>query len=201
MAHELEQRIQERTQDLADAYDTTLEVWAHALELRDKETEGHSRKVADLTIRLAKLMNVPKEELEHIRRGALLHDIGKMGISDDILRKPGPLSPWEQKIVEEHPGIAHRLMAPIAFIRPALDIPYSHHERWNWSGYPNGLKGQSIPLAARIFAVVDVWDAMRSERPYHKAYPEKDVLEYIQGKSGELFDPEVVAGFLKPTQE
>jgi PAS domain S-box-containing protein/putative nucleotidyltransferase with HDIG domain len=197
MTRELEQRVRERTSALAEAYDTTLEGWARALELRDKETEGHSRSVTELTLRLAASMNVPNEDLIHIRRGALLHDIGKMGIPDDILRKPGPLTLEEQKIVEEHPVIANRLLTPIAFLDRALEIPYNHHERWNGSGYPNGLKGNQIPLSARIFSVVDVWDAMRSERPYHAAHPEKEVLAYLQEQSGKLFDPEVVAAFMK----
>jgi PAS domain S-box-containing protein len=197
MARELEERVHERTRDLAEAYDTTLEGWARTLELRDKETEGHSRSVTELTFRLATLMNVPQEELVHIRRGALLHDIGKMGIPDEILRKPGPLTPEEWKIVEGHPEIARRLLAPIAFLHRALEIPYFHHERWDGSGYPNGLKGDNIPLSARIFAVADVWDAMRSERPYHGAYSEEEALTYIQEQSGKFFDPNVVAGFLK----
>ncbi len=197
MAHELELRVQERTQDLAEAYDTTLEGWAHALELRDKETEGHSRSVTEKTVQLASAMNVPKEELVHIRRGALLHDIGKMGIPDEILRKNGPLTPAELKIVKEHPVTARNLLMPITFLDRALEIPYYHHERWNGSGYPQGLKGENIPLSARIFAVVDVWDAMCSQRPYHAAYTEKEVITYISEQSGELFDPKVVSAFLK----
>jgi HD-GYP domain-containing protein (c-di-GMP phosphodiesterase class II) len=197
MARELEERVHERTRDLAEAYDTTLEGWARTLELRDKETEGHSRSVTELTFRLATLMNVPQEDLVHIRRGALLHDIGKIGIPDEILRKPGPLTPAEWKIVEEHPEIARRLLAPIAYLQRALEIPYFHHERWDGSGYPNGLKGDKIPLSARIFAVADVWDAMRSKRPYHGVYSEEEALAYIQEQSGKFFDPNVVAGFLK----
>ena len=194
---DLEQRVQMRTKELAAAYDTTLEGWAKALELRDKETEGHSRSVTETTFRLAALMNVPQDQLVHIRRGALLHDIGKMGIPDEILRKPGSLTPAELKIVEAHPEIARRLLSPIEYLQLALEIPYYHHERWNGSGYPNGLKGNEIPLSARIFAVVDVWDAMRSTRPYHAACSDEDALAYLQDQSGKLFDPEVVAAFLR----
>jgi PAS domain S-box-containing protein len=201
MASELEERVRERTHDLAEAYDTTLEGWAHALELRDKETEGHSRNVTELTTRLAVLMNIPEEELVHLRRGALLHDIGKMGIPDDILRKTSALTPTERKIVETHPEIAHRLLAPIAYLQRALEIPSFHHERWDGSGYPNGLKGTEIPLSARIFAVVDVWDAMCRERPYHRAYSKEEVLTYIQEQTGKLFDPDVVTAFLKLLQQ
>ena len=197
MAHELELRVQERTRDLAEAYDTTLEGWAHALELRDKETEGHSRSVTEKTVQLASFMKIPQEDLVHIRRGALLHDIGKMGIPDEILRKHGSLTQVELKVVKEHPVIARNLLMPIAFLDRALEIPYYHHERWNGSGYPQGLKGENIPLSARIFAVVDVWDAMCSQRPYHDAYTEKEVIVYIEQQSGVLFDPKVVAAFLK----
>jgi HD-GYP domain-containing protein (c-di-GMP phosphodiesterase class II) len=146
-------------------------------------------------------MNIPEDELVHLRRGALLHDIGKMGIPDDILRKTSALTPTERKIVETHPEIAHRLLAPIAYLQRALEIPSFHHERWDGSGYPNGLKGSEIPLSARIFAIVDVWDAMRRERPYHRAYSKEEVLTYIQEQTGKLFDPEVVTAFLKLLQQ
>jgi PAS domain S-box-containing protein len=197
MARELEKRVGDRTKELAEAYDTTLEGWARALELRDKETEGHSRTVTELTLHLAMLMDIPQEELIHIRRGALLHDIGKMGIPDEILRKPTTLTPAERKVVETHPGIAFRLLAPITFLQKAMEIPYYHHEKWDGTGYPFGLKQEEIPLAARVFAVVDVWDAMRSERPYHGPIPEERVIVYIQEQSGKHFDPDVVKAFMK----
>ena len=145
--------------ELTLAYDTTIEGWAQALELRDRETEGHTRRVADLTVKLAQALGVKSEDLIHIRRGALLHDIGKMGIPDRILLKPGPLTPEEWEIMKKHPVYAWELLSPIKYLRPALDIPYYHHERWDGTGYPRGLKGEEIPLSARIFAVVDVWDA------------------------------------------
>lgn len=197
ISHELEERVRDRTKDLAEAYDTTLEGWARALELRDKETEGHSRNVTELTIHLAQLLGVPQEDLVHIRRGALLHDIGKMAIPDEILRKPSSLNPTELEIVRTHPEIAHRLLAPISFLRQAIQIPYFHHEKWDGSGYPMGLSGETIPLAARIFAVVDVWDALRSERPYRAAQSEEEVIEYITAQAGKHFDPDVVDAFLR----
>ena len=185
-----------RQQELRLAYDTTLEGWARALELRDKETEGHSQRVTDWTLRLSQELGVQSEDLSHIRRGAILHDIGKMGISDEILHKPGPLTPEEFEIVKRHPTMAYELLSPIPFLKKAVEIPYSHHEKWDGSGYPRGLKGKEIPLAARIFAVVDVWDALRSNRPYRDAWPEEKVLEYLRKESGKHFDPGVVGVFL-----
>ncbi|MBI4731990.1 MAG: HD domain-containing protein [Chloroflexi bacterium] len=193
---ELEQKVQKRTEELAQSYDTTLEGWAKALELRDKETEGHSRRVTELTLRLAQAIGIPAADLEHIRRGAILHDIGKMAISDEILRKTGPLSDAEQEIVLQHPAIAYQLLSRISYLQKALDIPYCHHEKWNGSGYPRGLKGAQIPLAARIFAVVDVWDAIQSDRPYKKAWTRDRAIEYLREQAGEYFDPEVVGAFL-----
>ena len=189
--------LQRSNQELAMAYDTTLEGWGKALELRDKKTEGHTQRVADLTLRLAKVLGFKGDELVHIRRGALLHDIGKMGIPDEILLKPGPLSEAEWEIMRLHPQYAHDLLFPISFLRPALDIPYYHHERWDGSGYPHGLKGEEIPLAARIFAVVDVWDALLSDRPYRVAQTGETTHQYLKENSGKLFDPEVVAQFLR----
>lgn len=193
---ELEKKVQVRTEELAQSYDTTLEGWAKALELRDKETEGHSRRVTELTLRLAQAISIPAADLEQIRRGAILHDIGKMAISDEILRKTGPLSDAEQEIVLQHPTIAYELLARIPFLQKALDIPYCHHEKWNGSGYPRGLKGKQIPLAARLFAVVDVWDAIQSDRPYKKAWSRNQAIEYLREQAGEYFDPEVVDAFL-----
>jgi len=195
--NQLEQRVQERTQDLEEAYDTTLEGWAKALELRDKETEGHSRRVTETTMKLALALDIPREEFEHIRRGAILHDIGKMAIPDEILRKTGPLTPVERDIVLQHPTIAYELLSRIPFLQKALDIPYCHHEKWDGTGYPRGLKGREIPLAARIFAVADVWDAVQSDRPYKKGWPRQKTITYMQAQAGKHFDPEIVKTFLQ----
>ncbi len=183
--------------ELALAYDSTIEGWSRALDLRDKETEGHTRRVTELTLELARAMGVPEVELVHIRRGALLHDIGKLGVPDEILLKPGPLSEQEWKLMRTHPQLAYEMLSPIAYLHPALDIPYCHHERWDGSGYPHGLAGIEIPQAARMFAVVDVWDALRSERPYRKAWSEEDALAYLKEQAGREFDPQVVETFLK----
>lgn len=182
--------------ELMLAYEETIEGWASALELRDQETEGHSRRVVGLTISLARAMGMPEEELIHIRRGAILHDIGKMGVPDSILQKPGPLSADEWEKMRLHPIYAFRLLSTIPFLRPALDIPFSHHERWDGSGYPRGLRGNEIPIAARIFAVIDVWDALRSRRPYRGALPDDEVKRYLQAQAGKEFDPKVVECFL-----
>jgi len=189
--------LQRSNLELTLSYDTTLEGWAHALELRDMETEGHSRNVTEMTLRLARAMGMSEAELVHMRRGALLHDIGKMGIPDSILLKPGPLTDEEWEIMRQHPVYAYQLLSPIPYLRPSLDIPYCHHEKWDGTGYPRGLKGEQIPLAARIFALVDVWDALRSDRPYRKAWPEEGVREYIQEQAGMHFDPQVVEVFLE----
>lgn len=197
----LEQRVFERTHELAEAYDTTLEGWALALELRDKETEGHSRRVTETTVKVARALDIPEEQIVHIRRGAILHDIGKMAISDDILRKAGPLTDAEKAIIAEHPVIAYRLLSRIPFLQKALDIPYCHHEKWDGTGYPRGLKGREIPLAARIFAVVDVCDAVQSERPYKKAWSREDALAYLESQVGLHFDPQIVDLFLRMAQD
>lgn len=181
--------------DLLNAYDSTLEGWSLALELRDRETEGHTRRVTELTLQLANLMGVNGEDLINIRRGALLHDIGKMGIPDSILLKPGKLTPEEWTIMRQHPEFAYELLWPIEYLRPAIHIPYSHHEWWNGKGYPQGLRGDEIPIAARIFAVIDVWDAMRSERPYRSALPENDVRDYLLKSKSVHFDTRVVEAF------
>ena len=183
--------------DLALAYEATIEGWARALELRDLETEGHCRRVMEMTLRLARAMGMREDELVHVRRGALLHDVGKMGIPDAILLKPGPLTPEERATVERHPQLAYELLSSIPFLRPALDIPYCHHERWDGTGYPRGLKGEEIPLAARIFAVVDVYDALCSDRPYRRAWPEQKAREYIREQAGKHFDPQVVELFFR----
>ncbi len=189
--------LQRSNIELTLAYDTTLEGWTRALDLRDQETEGHTQRVVEMTIRMAQLLGVPEKDLIHIRRGALLHDIGKMGIPDSILLKPGPLSPNEWEIMRKHPVFAFNLINPIAHLRPASDIPYCHHEWWDGSGYPRQLKGESIPLSARIFSVIDVWDALTSDRPYRKAWTAKKALEYIENQKGLQFDPQIVELFMK----
>jgi len=193
---DLEKRVQERTHELAEAYDTTLEGWAKTLELRDKETEGHSRRVTALTLKLAQHLGVPEEEMVNIRRGALLHDIGKMAIPDEILQKEAPLSDSERSVIQSHPETAYKLLEGIPFLQKAIEIPYAHHERWDGSGYPRGLKGKEIPLAARIFAVADVWDALLSDRPYNKEWPKDKAITYLIDQSGKLFDPRIVNAFL-----
>ncbi len=183
--------------DLLNAYDRTLEGWSMALELRDQETEGHTRRVAELTLELSELLGFEGQALVHTRRGALLHDIGKMGIPDSILLKPGALTAAEWAVMRRHPEFAHQLLWPIKYLRPAIPIPYSHHEWWNGEGYPQGLSGNGIPLPARIFAVVDVWDAMRSDRPYRPAIPETEVREYLHKSKGVHFEGQVVEAFFE----
>jgi putative two-component system response regulator len=183
--------------ELAAAYDQTLEGWARALELRDQETEGHSRRVTEMTLRLAQNLGVTGDDLVHIRRGCLLHDIGKMGIPDRILLKPARLSDEEWEIMRRHPVYAYELLNPIAYLRPALDIPYAHHEKWDGSGYPRGLSGEAIPFAARMFAVADIWDALCSDRPYRQAWPREKVLAHIQALAGTELDPQIVAAFVR----
>jgi len=188
--------LQRSNMDLVQAYDAAIEGWAKILDIRDEETEGHTLRVTEMTLKIAQRMGIPEADLAHIHRGALLHDIGKIGIPDRVLLKPGPLSDEEWRIMRTHPEIAFRVLTPLSYLRPALDIPYCHHERWDGGGYPRGLKGEQIPLAARIFAVVDVWDALTSDRPYRKAWTKEDALEYIREQSGKHFDPQVVEIFL-----
>jgi adenylate cyclase len=183
--------------ELLEAYNTTLEGWSKALELRDEETEGHTQRVTDLTVRLARRMGISDDDLVQIKRGALLHDIGKMGIPDGILNKPGPLSEPEWEVMRKHPIYAYQMLSPIGYLRPALAIPCCHHERWDGSGYPMGWKDEDIPLAARIFAVVDVYDALRSDRPYRVAWPEERVLDHLESNKGVHFDPNVVDEFVR----
>ncbi len=187
--------------DLAQAYDSALEGWSRALDLRDHQTEGHAERVTEMTLRLARAMGLRESELVNVRRGALLHDIGKMAIPDSILFKPGRLTEEEWEIMRRHPAYAYELLSPIAYLRRALDIPYSHHEKWDGTGYPRGLKGEEIPLVARIFAVADVWDALRSDRPYSTAWPEEQAREYIRQQAGTHFDPRVVQVFLEMSRE
>jgi PAS domain S-box-containing protein/putative nucleotidyltransferase with HDIG domain len=186
---------------LMEAYDTTLEGWAKALELRDKETEDHSRRVTELTATLAQVMGFQGEKLTDIRRGAILHDIGKMGIPDEILRKRGELTIAERKVVEQHPIYSYELLSQIPFLEKALEIPYCHHERWDGSGYPRGLKGEEIPLAARIFSIIDVWDAVQSDRPYNRPWPKEKAIQYLKDETGKYFDPECVSIFLELVEQ
>jgi len=189
---QLFQNLQRSNQALQLAYDKTIEGWSRALDLRDHETGWHSQRVTQLTLSLAKLLEIPDEDLVNIQRGALLHDIGKMGVPDNILLKRGELTPDEWETIRKHPDNAYKLLSPIEYLHKALDIPYCHHEKWDGSGYPRGLKGTEIPLAARIFAVVDVWDALTSDRPYRKAVSHSDTLLYILEQSGKHFDPHIV---------
>ena len=189
--------LQASNEELQLAYHATLEGWVRALDLRDKETEGHTQRVTTLTEKLASAMGIHGDDLIHIRRGALLHDIGKMAIPDGILLKPASLTPEERTLIEKHPVYAFEMLSPIKFLQPALDIPYCHHEKWDGSGYPRGLKAEHIPLAARIFAVADVWDALVSDRPYRKGLDPVEVKEKIRTDSGSHFDPIVVKAFLK----
>ena len=182
--------------NLQEAYDRTIEGWVLALDLRDRETEGHTKRVTEMTVKLARILGCTDEEIVHIRRGALLHDIGKMGIPDEILQKPGPLTDDEWVKMRKHPHYAYQMLAPISYLKQALIIPYYHHERWDGSGYPHKLRGEDIPLFARFFAVVDVWDALSSDRPYRKGMPPGEVIEYLQKESGRLFDADIVEKFL-----
>jgi HD-GYP domain-containing protein (c-di-GMP phosphodiesterase class II) len=191
------ENLQRTNIELSLAYETTLEGWSAALDLRDKETEGHTQRVTDLTLRLADAMGVSEKERVHIRRGALLHDIGKMGIPDRILLKPDVLTGEEWEIMRQHPVYAYNLLSQIAHLRPALEIPYCHHERWDGSGYPRGLKAEAIPLAARIFAVADVWDALCSDRPYRPAWARNTARDYIKSLSDVHFDRKVVEVFMR----
>jgi putative nucleotidyltransferase with HDIG domain len=187
--------LEEANQELAHAYDSTIQGWSAALDLRDRETEGHSRRVTEVTVLMARAMGLSDAEIVHIRRGALLHDIGKMGIPDAILLKPGPLTDDEWVIMRKHPEYAYSLLSGIDFLRPALDIPLYHHEKWDGTGYPHRLQGADIPLSARIFAIVDVWDALSSDRPYRAAWAPSKVMDHLRSLAGTHFDPAVVDVF------
>jgi putative nucleotidyltransferase with HDIG domain len=189
--------LQQAKDELEDAYSATLEGWVRALDLRDNETEGHTLRVAELTVKLWQAMRLDEKVIPHIRRGALLHDIGKMAIPDHILKKPGVLNEEEWALMRQHPKFAYEWMRPIAFLTPAQAIPHCHHERYDGTGYPRGLRGEEIPLEARIFAVVDVYDAMRSDRPYRTALSDDRVFAYLDEQSGRHFDPFVVQAFLE----
>ena len=189
--------LSQSQKDLINAYDSTLEGWAKALELRDKETEGHSERVTDLTVKIAEAVGIHGEALINVRRGALLHDIGKMGIPDAILHKNGPLDERERQIIQQHPQHAYDMLKHINYLQAALEIPYCHHEKWDGTGYPRGLKGEDIPLSARLFAIVDVYDALINDRPYRKALPLSEVIAYLKSQSGSHFDPNALETFLK----
>ncbi len=191
------QELQQTNTELSLAYDSVIESWAQVLELSNRESGTHSFRVVELTIKLARSMGVAEQELVHFRRGALLHDVGKLGISESILNKPGPLDDAEWKIVRSHPRLAYQLLSSVNYLAPALDIPHYHHERWDGSGYPDGLHEEQIPFSARLFAVVDVYDALTSARPYRSAWSSQTAMDHIQKNSGKLFDPAVVKSFLQ----
>jgi putative nucleotidyltransferase with HDIG domain len=193
-------KLVEAHNEVVNAYDLTIMGWAKALELRDKETEGHCRRVMEMTLRLAQAMGVDDAKLKDIRRGALLHDIGKLGIPDSILLKPGSLNDEEWEVMRMHPVYSYDMLKSIEYLQSAIDIPYSHHEKWDGTGYPRGLKGEEIPLSARMFAIVDVWDALSSDRPYRKAWPEDQIIDYLRSSAGSHFDPKVVEVFFEILQ-
>jgi putative two-component system response regulator len=190
-------KLQEANAHLLAAYEATIEGWSHALDLRDRETEGHSQRVTELTVKLAEVYGLGAEEIMHIRRGALLHDMGKIGVPDSILHKPAALTDEEWTVMRKHPQFVYDMLSSVEYLRPALNIPYCHHEKWDGTGYPRGLKGEHIPLAARLFAVADVWDALTSDRPYRPAWSQDDALIFIREQSGTHFDPQVVDLFLR----
>jgi PAS domain S-box-containing protein len=192
---------QRANQKLTEAFDATIEGWSRGLELRDRITQKHTTEVTRLTLALAQYLGELSDERDHLRRGAILHDIGKMGIPDKILIKEGSLSPKEWEVMRLHPVYAFEWLSPIDFLRPALDIPYCHHEHWDGSGYPRGLKGNQIPLAARIFTVVDVYEALSSDRPYRGAMSEAEVRRYLLDQSGAIFEPRIVTAFLRMLEE
>jgi len=199
----LEQRVRERTHELEianakleQAYNATLEAWSRLLDLRDNDTEGHSQRVTTMALRLARAHGLSHDELIQIQRGALLHDIGKLGVPDAILHKAGPLDDQEWAHMRKHPVYAYQALSDISFLAQALDIPRYHHEKWDGTGYPDGLRGEQIPLAARIFAVADIWDALRSDRPYRQGWPEPKVRDHIRGLAGTHLDPQIVELFL-----
>ena len=194
---EMHESTRRSAAELAEAYETTIEGWSRALDYRDHETEGHALRVAEMTVDMARAAHLSDAELVHVRRGALLHDIGKICIPDSILMNTGELSEDEWTLMRLHPQVAFDLLNPIEFLRPALDIPLHHHERWDGSGYPHGLKGEEIPFAARLFAVVDVWDALRFDRRYRKGWPEERVFAHIRERAGTHFDPRAVELFFE----
>lgn len=190
-------KLEEANARLLAAYEATIAGWSRAMDLRDRETEGHSQRVAELTVELAQAMGMSAEDIVHLRRGALLHDMGKIGIPDAILHKPTLLTEEEWTVMRTHPQLAYDMLHHIEYLHPALAIPYNHHEKWDGSGYPRGLKGEEIPLAARLFAIIDVWDALTSDRSYRPAWSEANARNYLREQSGKHFDPQVVELFFK----
>lgn len=191
-------KLREANAQLLSAYEATIEGWSHAMDLRDRETEGHSQRVTELTVKLARALGIiSDDDIMHIRRGALLHDMGKIGIPDSILHKPDKLTDEEWTTMRKHPQLAYDMLYPIEYLHPALEIPLNHHEKWDGTGYPRGLKGEEIPIVARLFAVVDVWDALTSDRPYRPAWSQEESLTYIREQSGKHFDPQVVDLFFE----
>ena len=189
--------LQRTNFELTLAYNTTIEGWSRALDLRDRDTEGHTERVTDMSVKLGRRLGLSEAELVHIRRGAILHDIGKMAIADSILLKPGPLTEEEWDVIRQHPRYAYELLSPITYLSQALDIPHYHHEKWDGTGYPNGLGKNQIPLHARLFAVIDVYDALSSHRPYRPAWSKQKAIEYVRDQDGKHFDPAIVLEFLK----
>jgi putative two-component system response regulator len=194
---EQQSALENLNSELLTAYDKTIEGWSNALDLRDKEVEGHSKRVTEIALKFARAAGFAEQNLAHIRRGALLHDVGKLGIPDSILLKPAKLTDDEWQVMRMHPVYAYQWLSSIAFLLPALDIPYCHHEKWDGTGYPRGLKADAIPLAARLFAIVDVWDALCSDRLYRKAMSKADALEYIRSQAGSYFDPDLIKVFVE----
>jgi putative nucleotidyltransferase with HDIG domain len=194
---QLYEGMRRKNAELTTAYDRALEGWVAALDMRHKETEDHSQRVAEMAVAMARAYGMSESEIVHVRRGALLHDIGKLAICDNILNKKGPLTPEERTVIEQHPEYAYRWLSHIEYLTPALDIPYCHHEKWDGTGYPRGLKGEEIPIAARLFAVVDVWDALTSDRSYRPAWSTEQAREYIEALAGIHFDPLAVDLFFK----
>jgi len=187
--------------DLINSYEQTMRGWVRVMDMRHKETRDHTDRVTKMTVELARLAGIPEENLENIERGARLHDIGKIGIPDEILIKPGKLTEQEWMLMKQHPVIAQELVSSIDFLEACGDIPYCHHEKWDGSGYPRRLKGREIPIAARIFAVVDVWDALSFKRVYKEIWLEEEVLDHIESEAGAHFDPEIVPLFLNNYQQ
>ena len=194
---QLVQGLQRSNMEIIVAYDATIEGWSRAMDLRDKETEGHTQRVTNMTVKLARAMGIRETDILHIQRGGLLHDMGKLGVPDNILFKAGALTEQEWEVMRQHPTFALNMLAPISYLKNAIDIPYCHHEKWDGTGYPRGLKDEQIPLAARVFAIADVWDALTSDRPYRAAWSHAKVLEYLKEQSEKHFDPQVVEAFLK----
>jgi HD-GYP domain-containing protein (c-di-GMP phosphodiesterase class II) len=189
--------LQQANFELSMAYNATIEGWSHALDERFKEVEGHTERVTEWTVQLARAANLEDKAIGHIRRGAILHDIGNMGIPDSLLQKTSELTDEEMEIVRGHPEFGYKMLERVNFLQPALEIVRCHHEKWDGTGYPRGLHGEQIPLAARIFSIVDVWDALTSGRPHRPAWPKKKAFAYIRSESGKHFDPELVDIFLQ----